>query len=96
MNKNNKKKSKNTLFIVRVAITPLLSSFIGWIIGQFFAMPFLLMGRSDPIDSSINYTVSSSQKAIAQYALIIPYFMAGIGFLIGIYLIYKKIKKTSS
>jgi len=91
MNKINNK-TKNSISIIRIIITPFLSSFIGWIIGQFLAMPFLLMGRNDPIDSTINHTVSPFQKAIAQNSLIIPNCTAILGFIIGCYIIYKKIK----
>ncbi len=86
MSENNKTRLKNTISTIRFVATPLISSFVGWIAGQFFAIPFLLMGRSDPIDPSIGHKVSSTQKAIAESALIIPYFMAGVGFIVRIYI----------
>ena len=95
MSENNKAALKKILSTVRLVATPLIGSFVGWIAGGFLAILILLIGRSDPIDPSIGYVVSSTRKAIAKYALIIPYFMAVVGFIVGIYIIYKQIKRKS-
>ncbi|MCK5518531.1 MAG: hypothetical protein KAI61_03875 [Alphaproteobacteria bacterium] len=66
-----------------------LYAFIGLIIGQFLAMPFLMLSRGDPGISEISGNIIFGRMAMFIYP-----FCAAIGFFVGVHLAQRKKVET--